>query len=72
MSQHKHQNICFDFLPDYRIFIVVVYRPHTYSLYDSNTLMDFLTGLCTERQVIVMRDFNLPTNYLGGGWILSQ
>lgn len=57
----KIPNVCSVFLPDYKIFIVVVYRPPSYSLQDNNTIIDFLTDFCTNREVIVMGDFNLPT-----------
>lgn len=57
----KVPNICTVFLTDYKIFIVVAYRPPSYSLQDNNTLIEFLTDFCTNREVIVMGDFNLPT-----------
>ena len=54
-------NVCSVFLPDYKIFIVVVYRPPSYSLHDNDTLIEFLTDFCNNKEVIIMWDFNLPT-----------
>ena len=57
----KILNVCSVFLPDYEIFIVVVYRPPSYSLHDNTILIDFLTDFCTNRDVMVMGDFNQPS-----------
>ena len=56
----KIPNICSVFLPYYKLHIVVVYRPPSYSLHDNNILIDFLSDFCINREVIVMGDFNLP------------
>ena len=56
----KILNVCSVFLPDYEIFIVVVYRPPSYSLRDT-ILIDFITDFCTIREVLVMGDFNLSS-----------
>ena len=57
----KIPNICSVFLPDYKLHIIVVYRPPPYSLHDNNILIDFLSDFCINREVIVMGDFNLPS-----------
>ena len=53
----KIPNICSVFLPDYKLHIIVVYRPPPYSLHDNNLLIDFLSGFCINREVIVVGDF---------------
>ena len=49
------------FLPDYKLYILTVYRPPSNSPADNAELVAFITGFCVGREVLLLGDFNLPS-----------
>ena len=47
-------------LPDFRVFIAVVYRPPSNTEVDNDQLVSYLSDFCADKEVIVLGDFNLP------------
>ena len=54
-------NIIIIHLTKYDIYLVNVYRPPSSSPHQNQQLIVFLTDFCTDREVLVMGDFNLPS-----------
>ena len=56
----EHPNTVGLFLSSFRVWVLLVYRPPSYSLQESIMLLSFLDGFCRDREVVIMGDFNLP------------
>jgi hypothetical protein len=48
------------YLVDFRVYIVLVYRPPSNCVGDNVGLVRFLLDFCGDKEVVVMGDFNLP------------
>ena len=46
---------------DQNFYIICVYRPPSNSIEDNAVLTSFLTGFCSDKESIVLGDFNLPS-----------
>ena len=46
---------------DWQLFIVVAYRPPSYTADENARLLEFVSDFCSGRSVLLMGDFNLPT-----------
>lgn len=47
--------------PDLDLHLVVAYRPPSYTPEENQTLLNFLVDFCSDREVLVLGDFNLPS-----------
>ena len=57
-------NVTLLYLPDYGLYIVIVYRPPSNNNIDNienQVLINFLTEFCNNKEVLIMGDFNLPS-----------
>ena len=54
-------NVLTVYLIDYDVYIIVVYRPPSYSEGDNMLLINYLLGFCCNKEVVLVGDFNLPT-----------
>ena len=48
-------------LPEFQIYVVVVYRPPSSTPDDNQRLYEFLIAFCLDKEVLVLGDFNLPS-----------
>ena len=48
-------------LCDYSLYLVVVYRPPSYSEVENFRLIDFIHDFCGNKEVVILGDFNLPS-----------
>ena len=48
-------------LVSFNCYVVVVYRPPSYSSLENTYLINFLQEFCVGKEVIILGDFNLPT-----------
>ena len=53
-------NVCVVFLIEYKLHLILVYRPPSNSVTDNDLLIDFLLDFCADKEVIIFGDFNLP------------
>ena len=49
----------------YNVFILIVYRPPSSTSTDNKRLAGFVTDFCSDKEVVVVGDFNLPSI----GWL---
>ena len=56
-----HPNTLAIFLPDFNIYVIVVYRPPNNSQVENIKLLTFLQSFCYDKDVVFMGDFNLPS-----------
>ena len=54
-------NVVILFLFDLSLYVVTLYRPPSYSSEQNNALIDFLNNFCSDKEVLVQGDFNLPS-----------
>ena len=43
-----------------QLYIIVVYRPPSYTQLENDYLVNFLSEFCSNKHVIILGDFNLP------------
>ena len=55
------KNLAVVFLVDFGIYIMTVYRPPSYNTDENVALMEFLVNFCSDKEVLVQGDFNLPS-----------
>ena len=55
------KNIIIIKLLDSDIYVITVYRPPSYNASENRLLILFLQEFCTDREVVLQGDFNLPT-----------
>lgn len=55
------KNLLVIHLFDLDIYVVYVYRPPSYSFLDNHYLLDFIYNFCSNKEIILMGDFNLPS-----------
>ena len=48
-------------LPELGLYIVAVYRPPSNTQDDNQVLLSFLLSVCSDKETLVMGDFNLPS-----------
>ena len=48
-------------LLDYDLWVMAVYRPPSYAVAEIFMLIEVITTFCEGREVVVLRDFNLPS-----------
>ena len=48
-------------LIDFDLYVLNVYRPPSSSSNDNSALLEYLSTFCTDKEVILMGDFNLPS-----------
>ena len=48
-------------LLSYALYIIIVYRPPSYTVEDNCILQSFLDNFCPGREVVILGDFNLPS-----------
>ena len=48
-------------LPDFNIFIIAVYRPPSYETSENRALIEHLQTFCSDKEVVLLGDFNLPS-----------
>ena len=54
-------NILVILLCTYVVYLIFIYRPPSYDLVQNNSLISFISEFCTNREVVVLEDFNLAT-----------
>ena len=59
------------FLPTFKIYIVAVYRPPSYTVAENAKLIDFIADFGNDKEVIFLGDFNLPSIKWGADDIIS-
>ena len=57
---------------DFDIYVVVAYRPPSYTEMENAELVSFLQNFCLGRETILMGDFNLPSLKWSEGDILDR
>lgn len=65
-------NMCIIHLTTFNIYVIVAYRPPSYTYDENLVLIDFLLEFCYGKEVLVMGDFNLPTIKWTNGPILGE
>ena len=58
-----HPNVLFLKLSSFDVYVCVVYRPPSYSPDENTALLDFLLNNFSNKEAVIMGDFNLPTLY---------
>ena len=53
-------NVCAVHLIDFNLYVIVIYRPPSYSPTENARLVDFMLSFCPGKELLVMGDFNLP------------
>ena len=48
-------------LSDFNILVIAVYRPPSYDTNSNTILTDHLLSLCSEKEALILGDFNLPS-----------
>lgn len=48
-------------IPDLNIFVIAVYRPPSYEVSENRKLIDHLVAFCSDKEVLLLGDFNLPS-----------
>ena len=48
-------------LVDLNLFVIAVYRPPSNSHLENSHLLEFLLTFCTDKEVLILGDFNLPS-----------
>ena len=56
----NYKNVCIAHLLDFNLFVVVIYRPPSYTHTDNVQLVQFLENFCLAKEVLILGDFNLP------------
>ena len=59
--QVEIRNLAVVYVDVWQLYVVVVYRPPSYSSEENESLLQFLADFCACRRVIMLGDFNLPT-----------
>ena len=54
-------NVTAVFLTNLDIYVIVVYRPSSNTDLQDEHFLSFISDFCIEREVILLRDFNLPS-----------
>ena len=54
-------NVIVIYLCDFELYIVTIYRPPSYGACDNNILLEFLGSFCSDKEVVIQGDFNLPS-----------
>ena len=57
----SHPNTLAIFLPDFNMYVTVVYRPPSNSQDENIELLTFLQSFCYDKDVVLMGDLNLPS-----------
>ena len=53
-------NVCIAHLLDFNLYVLVIYRPPSYTHTDNVQLVQFLLNFCPSKEVLIVGDFNLP------------
>lgn len=48
-------------LSDFSVWVLLVYRPPSYTFTESISLLSYIENFCLDREVVLLGDFNLPT-----------
>ena len=56
-----HPNTCGIYLPSFKLYFLLIYRPPSNSPDNNQSLIDYINLFCTGREVCVIGDLNLPT-----------
>ena len=48
-------------LTELNVYVIAIYRPPSSTAEDNHLLQAFLSSFCTDRDVVIVRDFNLPS-----------
>ena len=54
-------NVIILFLVSHNIFIILIYRPPSYTELENQSLLNCLIDFCSNKEVVLMGDFNLPS-----------
>ena len=65
-------NVALLYLLDYGLYIIMLYRPPSYTDIDNRVLIEFLMEFCNNKEVLIMGDFNLPSLDWSGDNVLSN
>ena len=57
----EHPNTLAIFLPEFNLYVIVVYRPPSNSSIENIALLSYLQSFCYGKNVVLMGDFNLPS-----------
>ena len=49
------------FLPALNLYVLIVYRPPSYTANENACLLNFLSDFCSGKEIVIMGDFNLPS-----------
>ena len=60
------------YLNDFNLYVIVVYRPPSYSVQDNEALSSYLIENCRDREIVMLGDFNLPTLHWGSETMLDR
>ena len=55
------ENLTIIRLPDQDIYVLAIYRPPSYTFVENSSMINFLVSFCSDREVALLGDFNLPT-----------
>lgn len=65
-------NTCIIHLTTYNMYVIVTYRPPSYTYEENLGLIDFLLEFCYGKEILLMGDFNLPTIEWTNGPIIGE
>ena len=54
------KHVCAIHLINFNLLVVIVCRSPSYSHSENSNLFEFLTNFCTNKEVLILGDFNLP------------
>ena len=64
--------LLFFFFPSYQVYFIVVYRPPSNLDGDNEDLVNFLKDFCSNKEVVIMGDFNLSSLKWNSSDLLSS
>ena len=54
-------NVIVIFLPYYKLYVITIYRPPSYTDIENALLLNFISVFCSDKEVVLQGDFNLPS-----------